>query len=87
MTARPTAKKVKSLRLMWIFPLAALIMAQGTLLAYGQYVRNKPPTRNECIILLHGLYRSAASMALIEHHLIQNGYAVINIDYASTFSP
>jgi len=52
--------------------------------AYAQYLRSMPPTRRECVILLHGLLRSAASMTLIEHQLIREGYHVINIDYAST---
>jgi triacylglycerol lipase len=49
-------------------------------------LRRHTPPRDECVILLHGLYRTAASMALIEHHLIRQGYGVINIDYASTRS-
>lgn len=68
----------------WIVPLAAVLIASGAMIAYGQYVRSMPVTRSECVILVHGLLRSAASMALIEHRLIREGYRVINIDYAST---
>ncbi len=65
----------------------ALILITGCVLpAYVHYMRTLPSTRNECVILLHGLYRTAASMTLIELHLIRNGYGVINIDYASTRS-
>ena len=38
----------------------------------------------ECIILLHGLCRSARSMAGIAACLRRSGYAVVNLDYAST---
>jgi len=38
----------------------------------------------ECVILLHGLCRSARSMGPIAASLQRNGFAVINLDYAST---
>jgi len=37
----------------------------------------------ECVILLHGLARTASSMGAIEKRLLAEGYHVINIDYPS----
>jgi len=37
----------------------------------------------ECVILLHGLIRTANSMEKLETELSQNGYFVANIDYPS----
>lgn len=38
---------------------------------------------NECVILLHGLARSANSMSKLEQKLEQHGYKVANINYPS----
>lgn len=38
---------------------------------------------SECVILLHGLARTAASLNRIETALLEAGYQVANIDYAS----
>jgi rhomboid family GlyGly-CTERM serine protease len=43
-----------------------------------------PRGRKACVILLHGLCRSSLSMEFIERALKQSGYAVLNLDYAST---
>jgi hypothetical protein len=43
----------------------------------------KPSPDAECVILLHGLARSASSMNTIEKSLIAAGYFVININYPS----
>ncbi len=37
----------------------------------------------ECVVLLHGLARSANSMADLQDQLLREGYAVANIDYPS----
>jgi triacylglycerol esterase/lipase EstA (alpha/beta hydrolase family) len=42
---------------------------------------NKPTT--ECVILLHGLARSAHSMNKMAERLTEQGYKVLNIDYPS----
>ena len=42
---------------------------------------------NECVILLHGLVRSAASMKALEERLQHEGYDVRNIDYPSRDHP
>ncbi len=41
----------------------------------------------ECVILLHGLVRSATSMATLEQRLLTEGYQVNNIDYPSRDYP
>ncbi len=40
--------------------------------------------RAECVVLLHGLARSANSMRVIQRSLLNEGYTVVNVDYAST---
>jgi len=41
----------------------------------------------ECVVLLHGLARSAASMRVMEEALAQLGYDVVNEGYPSTEAP
>lgn len=43
--------------------------------------------RAECVVLLHGLSRSGASMAVLEQVLRFHGYAVVNIGYPSETAP
>jgi pimeloyl-ACP methyl ester carboxylesterase len=38
----------------------------------------------ECVILLHGLWRTGLSMKAVEWHLEEAGYAVVNVTYPST---
>ena len=45
------------------------------------------PVLADCVILLHGLARGSASMALMAESLSNDGYRVVNVDYASTESP
>lgn len=42
-----------------------------------------PVRANECVILLHGLARSASAMEKMERALSEAGYVVINVDYPS----
>lgn len=42
------------------------------------------PLQARCVILLHGLARSDASLAVMESALRREGYRVINVDYPST---
>ena len=50
-----------------------------------------PPTfrhvTGEAVVLLHGLARSEASLAVMERALAARGYAVLNVGYASTKAP
>ena len=41
----------------------------------------------ECVVLLHGLVRSAKSMEALESRLMNEGYYVSNIDYPSRSQP
>jgi triacylglycerol lipase len=43
--------------------------------------------RDEVVIVLHGLGRSARSMRLMQMALVQAGFAVLNADYPSTREP
>lgn len=43
--------------------------------------------RAECVVLLHGLARSAISMRVLQNALTDAGYFVVNVDYASTQAP
>lgn len=46
-----------------------------------------PTAEAECVVLLHGLARSARSMTRIQRTLNAGHYAVLNIDYPSTRFP
>ena len=41
----------------------------------------------DCVVLLHGLSRTSASMAPLEAGLADAGYAVVNVDYPSRHHP
>jgi pimeloyl-ACP methyl ester carboxylesterase len=49
----------------------------------------QPPIspRDECVVLLHGLGRSAASMSWLEQRLATAGFQVANLDYPSEAYP
>jgi pimeloyl-ACP methyl ester carboxylesterase len=42
---------------------------------------------DECVVLLHGLARTAGSMSVLEETLVGEGYRVANIDYPSREHP
>ncbi len=46
--------------------------------------RNLPPMKGKAVIVLHGLFRSRASMNKVCRHLEKGGYTVFNMSYAST---
>jgi triacylglycerol lipase len=45
-----------------------------------------PPARGECVVLLHGLARTEASMLLMDAALRAQGYFVVNEGYPSTLA-
>ncbi len=45
------------------------------------------PARADCVVLLHGLARTAASLAFLELRLEAEGYRVVNKSYPSTDLP
>ncbi len=63
--------------LVWLF--AAVLASALPLSAAAGRVGHAP----ECVVLLHGLARTAASMARLEEALTDAGFAVANIDYPS----
>jgi rhomboid family GlyGly-CTERM serine protease len=52
--------------------------------SHSHSIESPPRGRKECVILLHGLCRSSLSMGFMERALRQSGFAVLNLDYAST---
>ena len=63
--------------LVWLS--AAILASALPLSAAAGQVGQTP----ECVVLLHGLARTAASMARLEEALTDAGFAVANIDYPS----
>ena len=59
---------------MRLTPIYALLIALGGAL----------PARADCVVLLHGLARSASSMWVMEEALEVAGYKVVNLGYPST---
>lgn len=49
--------------------------------------RRSVPTKQEVVVLLHGLCRTSRSMAKMEKALEAEGYNVINVDYPSRSAP
>ena len=47
-------------------------------------VGTTPASAKDCVVLLHGLARSANSLLLMEWRLKREGYEVVNVDYPST---
>tara|TARA_R100000322_G_scaffold5079_4_gene3893 strand:+ start:7147 stop:7887 length:741 start_codon:yes stop_codon:yes gene_type:complete len=45
------------------------------------------PARADCVVLLHGLARTSASLLVMEEALEEAGYDVVNRDYPSTEAP
>lgn len=59
-----------------------IAVCAGICLSVNISIRNKPPNR-DCVVLLHGLGRSALSMKRVEWFLEKQGYSVINRSYPS----
>ncbi|MFQ5636025.1 MAG: lipase family alpha/beta hydrolase [Gammaproteobacteria bacterium] len=67
---------------------AAPLLAALALLASCTSVHEiRPDPRNECVILLHGLNRTPASMEKIAASLEDSGYRVANVGYPSREYP
>lgn len=66
-------------RIFFILSLATACMGLFT-----ETVQAKQPAQqNECVILLHGLARTSASMSTLAERLKDNKFKVINVDYPS----
>lgn len=86
--AQPTRCKPRSARPAMRQRIAALGLslvacAMGCSAAEAQHEARAP----ECVVLLHGLWRTGLSMKPLEWRLEKAGYHVINITYASLFYP
>ena len=68
------AVKTMTLVLLWL-PLCSQALADA--------VRTELQPAQQCVILLHGLARTAASMKTLQSELKAHGYQVVNHDYAS----
>lgn len=64
--------------------LSAAVLASALPLSAAAEQVGKAP---DCVVLLHGLARTAASMARLEEALTDAGFAVANIDYPSRKHP
>ena len=58
--------------------------AFSPLLALTLFLLASPVLADECVVLLHGLWRSENSMNKMEKAMTEAGYAVRNIEYDST---
>lgn len=65
-----------------------MIKPRGLLLAFLCFTLLAPMARAEaCVVLLHGLARSATSMWLLEKRLQEEGFFTVNESYPSTTTP
>jgi len=60
--------------------IAAILLCSGVL---WSPVVPAQPENSQCVVLLHGLARSAASMDSVQDELLANGYRVVNYGYPS----
>ena len=63
------ARKMKPMAVLSVLLLGSGLQAQAT--------------KSECVILLHGLARTSASMNSMQEQLQSSGYQVVNHDYPS----
>ncbi len=64
-------------------PIAAALLTMALAAAPETPAHAEP---GECVVLLHGLGRSSASLVVMEELLTASGYLVVNTDYPSTES-
>lgn len=61
-----------------------LLLPFLSIFLYTTYTTASPvPDNIDCVVLLHGLARTSASMSTLEEKLKQHGYSVVNVDYPS----
>ncbi len=62
-----------------------LLVLSFLLLVIAAPARSEEPDGNgQCVVLLHGLFRSSLAMKPLEWHLEGEGYTVVNLSYSST---
>lgn len=62
-------------------------MFAATSVLLAAVLSSPPPARAECVVLLHGLARTAKSMERLESAFAGHGYSVVNVDYPSRKQP
>lgn len=62
-------------------------MLRRLILIWGAALLGATAARADCVVLLHGLARSEASLIAMEAALVDHGYHVINESYPSTDAP
>lgn len=65
-----------------LISVASLYIVCSCLFAVNLYA-TQPELQKECVVLLHGLARTSASMSTMAERLQERGYTVINVDYPS----
>lgn len=65
----------------------ALLLTLLTIVASGAVRAQIEVRRHECVVLLHGLFRSAMAMKPLEWYLEERGYLVVNESYPSLSRP
>ncbi|KAF0675771.1 alpha/beta fold hydrolase [Profundibacterium mesophilum] len=72
-------------------PFIRVLAAAGLLLAASGAAATAQPAKTveaaECVVLLHGLARSATSMEIMAEALQDAGYGTVNANYSSTEAP
>ncbi len=80
-TVRPSTFPL--IRLILGFAAVLLLSACSTVLKHPQPLAAK----GECVVLVHGLWRSRFAMQPVESYLLEQGYATVNVDYPSAREP
>jgi hypothetical protein len=62
-------------------------MLRPVALALATLLAAAPAARADCVVLLHGLARTPASLKIMEFALTAKGYTVVNLGYPSTEMP
>lgn len=77
----------KRLAFLFLVGFAGLAMAQTELRPQPRPEGLTGAQGGDCVVLLHGLARSEASMVALEQTLLRRGYRVVNDGYPSTQAP
>ncbi|MEH6563938.1 MAG: hypothetical protein V7756_01230 [Halopseudomonas sp.] len=78
----PEQRRHGGLRRRWLIALAVVLGPASAVQS-----QPSPPPVNECVILLHGLARTSASMESLQQALSAAGYQVVNHNYPSRQHP
>jgi pimeloyl-ACP methyl ester carboxylesterase len=68
-------------------PVKARYLLVLVVLAAGAFAESAPDHRDECVVLLHGLWRTELSMLAVQWKLSDAGYQVVNVTYPSLLYP